>query len=91
MKTIVPAATRRAMYDRAVSAQITLDRWVDYLAKLNSEQSPPPEKGRLGFLVRKKPESIKIPYKEFEKLLYELSYHSEEIKKFRKPIVQQPK
>jgi hypothetical protein len=79
------------MYDRAVSAQITLDRWVDYLAKLNSEQSPPPEKGRLGwFLVRKRPESIKIPYKEFEKMLYELSHHSEEIKKFRRPVVQRP-
>jgi hypothetical protein len=47
--------------------------------------------GRLGFfLVRKRPESIKIPYKEFEEMLYELSYHSEEIKKFRKPIVQRP-
>jgi hypothetical protein len=91
MKTVVPAATRRAMYDRAVSAQITLDRWIDYLAKLNTEQSPPPGKDRLGLLVRKKPESIVVPYRQFELMLYELRQRSQEIKRFRKTVVQPSK
>jgi hypothetical protein len=91
MKAVVPAATRRAMYDRAVSAQIVMERWVQYLSTLKSEQSPPPYKGPLGLLVRPRPESITIPYAQFENLLYDLSQRSEEIKKFRKPVVQRPK
>ena len=91
MKTVVPSATLRAMYDRAVSTQAALEHWVGYLAKLNAEQSPPAEKSRFGWSVQKKPESITVPYREFEQLLYALHHHSGELKKFRKPVVQRPK
>ena len=91
MKTVVPAATRRAMYSRAVAVQDALDRWIEYLAKLDSEQALPLEKGPLGILASNKPKVITIPYARFENLLYELRAHSAAIKKLRKPVVQQPK
>lgn len=88
MKTVVPAATRRAMYDRAIAAQTAMDRWVEYLATISSEQTPPEERRRPVWLGRKKPDFITIPYKEFELLLHDLSRHAEEIRKLRKPIIQ---
>ena len=93
MKTVVPSATRRAMYNRAISVQKCLDCWLERLGQLAAEQTPPPKENPepLEFLRGKpKPEAIVIPYKDFERMVGALGEHSEAIKKLRKPVVQRP-
>ncbi|MHC2462740.1 hypothetical protein [Bradyrhizobium embrapense] len=90
MKTVVPAATKRAMYDRAVWAQTDLEKWLQRLSELHSEQLLAPGPVKLAILAKpREPEAVSIPIKDFNLMMEELWRHSRAIKKLRKPAAQQ--
>jgi hypothetical protein len=78
---MVHPSTANALKDRAQRASISLKRWADHLQKQVNEQTPPRQKG--AWFVRKQvSETITLPRKDIERLLFDMAKYSTELGKF---------